>query len=102
MNPGIIGGIIGGSLGLLGGAVGTYFSIKNTSGIRERAFMIRVAVVTWILVTAFIVGLMLLPRPFNFLLWLPYSIVLPLGIVWCNRRQQKIRAEEAAAKAIRS
>jgi hypothetical protein len=91
-----VGGIIGGGLGVLGGAIGTYFSIKNTSGPLERAFMIRISVVTWFLVTAFVCGLLALPRPFNFLLWVPYGIALPLGILWCNRRQNRIRAEEAA------
>jgi Ca2+/Na+ antiporter len=99
MNPGLIGGLVGGGFGLLGGVIGTYASIKNTSGPRERAFMIRASIVGWIGVTMFLVGLMLLPRPFNFLLWLPYAIVLPLAILWCNRRQQAIRAEEAAASA---
>ena len=95
MNPGLVGGIVGGVIGLLGGIVGTYFSIKNTAGPRERAFMIRVAVVAWIGITAFLIGLMMLPRPYNFLMWVPYAIALPLGIVWCNRRQRTIRAEEA-------
>ena len=99
MNPGLIGGIVGGSVGLLGGVIGTYASIKNTSGPRERAFMIRVAIGTWIGVTLFLAALLLLPRPYNFLLWIPYVIALPLAILWCNRRQQAIRAEEAAAKA---
>jgi hypothetical protein len=98
MNPGLPGAIIGGSLGLLGGALGTYFSIKSTSGPRERAFMIRTAILTWIMVTAFLFGLLALPRPFNFLLWVPYGIGLPLAILWCNRRQSRIRAEEAASK----
>src|SRR5512145_3356451 len=95
MNSGLVGGIVGGVIGLLGGVVGTYFSIKNTAGPRERAFMIRVAVVAWIGITAFLIGLMMLPRPYNFLMWVPYAIALPLGIVWCNRRQRTIRAEEA-------
>ncbi len=101
MNTGLVGGIVGGVLGLLGGVVGTYFSIKNTSGPRERGFMIRVAVVAWIVVTAFLIGLMMLPRPYNFLLWVPYAIALPLGIVWCNRRQRTIRTEEAMSTAPR-
>lgn len=95
MNPDLVGGIVGGVIGILGGVVGTYFSIKNTAGPRERAFMIRVAVVAWIAITAFLIGLMMLPRPYNFLMWIPYGIALPLGIVWCNRRQRAIRAEEA-------
>ena len=99
MNLGLAGGIIGGALGVLGGAIGTFFSIKNTSGPRERAFMIRIAILTWVLVTAFVYGLFALPRPFNFLLWVPYGIALPMAILWCNRRQSRIRAEEAASKA---
>jgi hypothetical protein len=99
VEPGLIGGLVGTVLGVLGGAVGTYFSIKNTSGPRERTFMIRVAVVAWVAVSAFVLGLLMLPRPFNFLLWVPYAIVLPLGILWCNRRQRMIRSEEAGSGA---
>jgi hypothetical protein len=36
--------------------------------------------------------------PYNFLLWIPYGIALPLAILWCNRRQQRIRVEESAAR----
>ena len=97
MAPGLVGGIVGGVIGLLGGAVGTYFSIKNTAGSRERRFMIQVAIVAWIAISAFVAALLLLPRPYNFLLWIPYGIALPLGISWCNRRQQLIRREEGAA-----
>ena len=93
MTPGLVCGVIG----LLGGIVGTYFSIKNTAGPRERAFMIRVAVVAWIGITGFLIDLLMLPRPYNFLMWVPYAIALPLGIVWSNRRQRTIRAEEASS-----
>ena len=96
MDTGVVGGLIGAGIGALGGLVGTYFSIKNTAGPRERRFMIRVAIVAWIAVSAFVAGLLLLPRPYNFLLWIPYAIALPLGIFWCNRRQQLMRGEEAA------
>ena len=99
MNPGLVGGIVGGVLGLAGGAVGTYFSIRNTNGPRERAFMIRMALVTWTAVTAFIVVLMILPSPYRWLLWLPYAVVLLLGIRWCNQRWRRIRAEERNAVA---
>jgi hypothetical protein len=99
MDVGLIGGIIGGAVGLLGGAIGTYASIKNTAGPRERAFMIQVAIVTWIVVIAFVFGLLALPKPFNFLLWVPYGIFLPLGILWSNRRWCRIRAEESTTSA---
>ena len=98
MNTGLIGGLAGGFLGLVGGAVGTYFSIKNTRGPRERSFMVKVSTIAWVAITAFLAGLLALPKPYNLLLWAPYGIALPLGIHWCNRRQMKIRAEESAAQ----
>jgi uncharacterized membrane protein YfcA len=98
MDPGtvgLIGGIAGSVVGVLGGAVGTYFSIKNTSGPRERAFMVRMAALTWVVVTAFLAALWLTPHVYPPLLWLPYLLFLPLGIRFMNRRQQKIRRDES-------
>ena len=98
MDAGTIGGIIGSGLGLIGGVIGTWFSIKNTNGPRERAFMVKVSAIVWIGVTAFLAGLLLLPKPYNWFMWLPYAIALPLGIRGCNRRQLTIRAEELASR----
>jgi hypothetical protein len=95
MNPLVPGIAIGCALGLLGGVIGTYFSIKNTSGPQERAFMVRTAQITWVVLTAFVLGLLFLPRPYGFLLWIPYSVVLPLAIRRCNRKQLEIRAAES-------
>jgi len=96
MNPGLSFGIaLSASLGIVGGAVGTYFSIKNTFGPRERAFMIRISIVTWIVVSIFVAALMLLPKPYNFLLWIPYGIALPLAIRSWNREQLEIRSQES-------
>jgi hypothetical protein len=90
----MVGGIVGGILGLAGGAVGTYASIKNTAGQRERQFMVRTAVVTWVMVTLFVVLLFVLPSPYRWLIWIPYGVALPLAIVSLNRKQQAIRLEE--------
>jgi hypothetical protein len=87
---------VGGSaIGVLGGVVGTYFSVRNTNGPRERAFMLRVAAVAWLAVTAFLVGVWLTPAPFRGLLWVPYGVALPLAIQRTNLRQGQIRQEEA-------
>ena len=95
MNPGTIGGILGGLDGLFGGIIGTYCSIKNTNGPRERAFVIKVCVIGWIAILVF-VGLMIaLPNPYRHFLWIPYGILLPLSIIKGNRKQQKIRQEES-------
>ncbi len=51
-------GLIGGTAGAV---VGTYRSLKNTNGPRERAFMIRWSVAFWLGLLAFLTGLALLP-----------------------------------------
>jgi hypothetical protein len=86
-----IGAFGGAALGVLGGLIGTWFSIKNTNGPRERAFVLRVSAVCWLAITAFLAGLWLIPSPYNMLLWLPYGVGLPLAVRAWNRRQQQIR-----------
>lgn len=92
---GIIGGMAGSILGVLGGVIGTWFSIRNTNGPEERAFMVRVSGVAWLAIGLFLVFLLLLPRPWNMLMWVPYGILLPLSIKYINRRQQEIRGQES-------
>jgi hypothetical protein len=96
---GLIGGISGAAIGILGGMVGTYFSVRNTEGPRERAFMIRSSAVCWIAVTAFLAAMWFTPIGYRILLWLPYLLILPMGIRYGNRRQQQIREEETKAAA---
>lgn len=98
MTSGMIGGLIGGIGGALGGIIGTYFSIKNTNGPRERRFVIKASVVCWIGISIFLLLLLMLPKPYNYLVWIPYGILLPLGIVKGNREQQRLRQEEAYDK----
>jgi hypothetical protein len=94
MDAGLVGGIIGGTLGLAGGAIGTYASIKNTAGPRERQFMIRTAIAAWVLITLFLILLFVLPNPYRWFIWIPYGVALPLAVVSLNRKQQAIRLEE--------
>ena len=77
MDIGLIGGILGSVLGIAGGAVGTYFSIRNTQGPMERAFMIRASIVVWLALIVFLAALLLLPDPWRLLAWIPYGILLP-------------------------
>lgn len=95
MHPGYIGAIVGSILGLAGGIIGTYFSIKNTNGPKERTFMIKASVVAWIAMGIFLALLFLLPNPYRWLVWIPYTIFLPIGIIYGNKRQTKIRMEES-------
>ena len=95
MHPGLIGGIAGTVIGAAGGLVGAYFSIKNTNGPRERAFMIKASVLFGVFVAAFVVGVCLLPAPYKPWLVGVYVPVLVAGILVCNRRQAQIRSQES-------
>ena len=97
MHPGTVGAIVGSVLGLLGGAAGTYFSIKNTRGPRERAFVVKASAITWVAVITFLAGLLLLPSPYRFALWVPYAFFLAYGIRAWNRAQARIREKEAGS-----
>ncbi len=96
---GMLGGIIGSAVGLLGGIVGTYFSIKNTRGPRERAFAIKASILAWVFLAGFLGAILVLPPSQRFWPWLPYVVVLPLGIRAWNRKQSRIRSEESGERA---
>ena len=98
MYVGTVGGILGVVAGLAGGAVGTFASIKNTGGPRERQFMVRAAGAAWVGITLFLVLLFVLPSPYRWLIWIPYGVALPLAIVALNRKQQAIRSAEERSR----
>jgi hypothetical protein len=60
MDPGLIGAIAGSLIGGAGGLTGTCFSIRNTNGPRERAFVIRTVIMLWIGVAAFLAAMLFL------------------------------------------
>ena len=93
MNAGLAGAIVGSLVGVAGGLIGTYFSIKNTNGPRERTFMVRSAIVCWIAVMIFLMAIFLLPQTRRWL-WIPYAILLSFGIRYGNRKQMEIRLAE--------
>ena len=94
---GMAGGILGATLGLGGGAFGTYCSIRNTRTPAERRFMIRYSVVIWLTV----LSLVLLPvalSQFGLIpVWLQWAlfglffVLLVPSIVWANRHQAVLR-----------
>lgn len=94
MQPGSIGAIVGTAIGILGSIVGTYFSIKNANGPREQAFVIKALVMLWGALTTFLCALLLLPSPYNHLMWIPYGIILSFGIRKFNESRKRLRENE--------
>lgn len=92
---GIIGACVGAAGGLFGGAIGTYFAVKNTYGPRERSFAVKMSIIGWILIVTFLVAMFAIPTWHKHLLWIPYSILVFVGIHLWNRAQFRIRSEES-------
>jgi RNA polymerase sigma factor (sigma-70 family) len=95
-------------MGVAGGALGSWMSIKNTRSLRERQLMIRQTWITWIYVLSF-VGLLVggaalsgasfrrNPVTFGCIvggLAIAYSVGLLLLILRGNRRQREIQIED--------
>ena len=97
MDANFFGGLLGPILGLLGGAFGTYCSIKNTETPAERRLMVKGAVLVWLSLCFFIGLPFVLSRlrvipPWSY--WLSFSLffVLLVPMILCiNRRQSKLR-----------
>ena len=96
---GWIGPIVGGGVGLLGGVIGTYFSLRNTRGPRERAFAVKASILCWIVALLFVAGMALIPSWYKLLLVIPYLVVVVLGVRKWNEIQFRIQKEEAGANA---
>ncbi len=86
------GAIVGSLVGLLGGVLGTWASIRNTQSPVERAFMIRCAVGCWLAVGAFVAAMILTPSPYRWFLWVPHLVAMLVGIPWMNRVQARLRS----------
>ena len=98
---GWVGGIAGTVIGLAGGIVGTYFSIKNTRTAKERSLMIKfvagfwafgLAALTLMLLAAFDV----LPEAVYWVVWITFMCLLGPTIMLGNRYLAKARSEEPA------
>lgn len=84
-------GLVGGIIGCLGGAIGTYFSIRNTKTAAERRFMVRASVWIWLGVTLYLVILFQVPPAWRWVIYIPYAILVPIAALYINRRQSALR-----------
>ncbi len=82
---GLIGAVVGSIVGVAGGLLGTWMSIRNLSRGEQMSFMARMAVVGWMGAVGFCVALLLIPTPWNVCLWLVYVPGLFIFIRHVNR-----------------
>ncbi len=94
LDAGTIGAIVGSTLGVAGGVLGTWMSIRNTPAGDQKRFIVKVAISVWLGVLLFVALLLTLPSPWKWLLWLLYVPILLLFIVYTNRSMAKMRCEE--------
>lgn len=97
---GLIGAVGGTLLGFLGGVYGTWNSIQQTNGPRERAYVKKMALMFFIVVSLFVVLVFVLPDPWNYYIWLPYGLWLTSTIRRSALRQQAIREAEARDESL--
>lgn len=102
MTPATIGAIAGTSLGVLGGALGTYLSVRNVSGPRQRKVALRAAVAWWLGAGAFVGLMLVLPPAQRVWLWVPYGLLLPVGIAVTNRAFARAGAADREAAGSRA
>ncbi|MGC9517770.1 MAG: hypothetical protein ACP5C3_08745 [Methanomicrobiales archaeon] len=94
MNAGYIGAFLGVTFGFIGGLIGSYYSIKNTKGPLEKAFMKKVVVLFWIIGVTYLVFLLYLPIPYNFLLLTLFLSILPFFIRHVNAKLMDLQKQE--------
>lgn len=82
---GLIGAIVGGSIGIAGGAFGTWMSIRNARPGPHRALMVKASVFFWIFTLTFVAMLLLLPTPWTWWLWVLYGPALLFFILSINK-----------------
>lgn len=97
MHPGMVGAIIGTVLGVLGGAIGTYVSLRNARSEKERRFLICCAVAMTAGISLFLGLLFMVPADYRFLVWIPYAVILPASIRFANSAHAKLLSEETPA-----
>ncbi len=100
MSAGAIGFLlaaVGMTVGLFGGAAGTYFAIKHAPSPAERRLVQYVAVVIWLAVLSVTVAVIVVPRPYPAILLLVFGVSLPIALSYVKSYREKIRKEQDAA-----
>lgn len=91
-------GLLG--LSLLGGIVAAATGLRSARGPRERTFVRRACIASWVLVSAFIVAAFSLPSPYHWISAVVFVFAVPAAIFrWTTQRQLLRELEERERRA---
>ena len=95
-------GIIGGIIGILGGILGTALAIVSTQGPKERAFVVKVAAIVWLVVSLYVGLLWITPSPYRWLLVGVYIVGMLIGVRKLRKKHTEIRRLESGESDFKS
>ena len=99
MSAGIVGGLVGCTLGVLVGILGTFFCIRNANGAAARVTMIKWALIIWGGLSAFAGLLIVTPREHCWSIWLLYAAFTYWAVHTMNREQATAARSEPSEVA---
>jgi len=91
----IIMGLVLLGVALVGGGLASWSNIRQTRGPRERSFVIRVCLLSWLLILSMLGLMYLLPAPYRYVAMLVYFVGLPILIYRWAKTHQLIRQLDA-------
>ena len=83
------------AVALIGGGLASWSNIRQTQGPRERAFVIRICIIAWVLILSMLGLMYVLPVPYRYAVMLFYFFGLPVLIYRWSKTHQLIRLMEA-------
>lgn len=81
-------------LAIVGGGWASWVNVRTARGPRERAFVIRICVVSWALILSMLGLMYLLAAPYRYAIMMFYFLGLPILIYRWSKTHQLIRLME--------
>ena len=92
---GLLGAVFGSVIGLAGGLLGTWMSLRNLPSGAQRDFMKKAAALGWAGVLGFTATTLLVPAPWIWLLWIGYVPLLLWFIRYVNHTLAALQASQS-------
>lgn len=91
---GLLGAVFGSVIGVAGGLLGTWMSLRNVPSGAQRDFMKKAAALGWVGLLGFTATTLLVPVPGKWLLWIAYGPLLLWFIRYVNHTLAALNASQ--------